>query len=257
MNSHTHRLEAAPDGDPAHRDAQEALPWLANGRLAGAELERVQAHVKACAACRAELALLHTLRAAVPVQDDHDVHDVLPGLDAERALARLLPQLDAPLPSAPESAAAQPTAAGTPAATLAATPAPVPLPPVRGWRATLAANDGRWLRAALALQCGAIAVLALLLARPADRADERAGAYRVLGAGTSAQGQLVVSFKPDTPERELRRIVLASGARVTGGPTVTGAWLLGTDEATATVAARLRADPAVTLAEPLGAEGQP
>ena len=47
----------------AHREAQAALPWLANGTLAGAELERVEAHVHGCGACRAELAMLHTLRA--------------------------------------------------------------------------------------------------------------------------------------------------------------------------------------------------
>jgi anti-sigma factor RsiW len=53
-----------PDDERAHREAQEVLPWLANGSLAGAELERVQAHLHACADCRADLALLHTLRAA-------------------------------------------------------------------------------------------------------------------------------------------------------------------------------------------------
>ncbi len=213
--------------DEAHREAQEVLPWLANGRLGGAELERVQSHVKLCAQCRADLAALHTLRGAEP-QD-------APELDMEGALARLLPQLDAPEPvPAADTAALKPT-----------------------WRARLAANDPTWLRLALAAQFCAIAVLAMLLARPSGSADAQGGDYRLLGAAPAVQHSLVVTFKADTPEHELRRIVLGSGARIVGGPTATGAWLLGTDQAPATVAARLHAEPAVTLAEPLATQGQP
>jgi len=205
---------------PAHREAQAALPWLANGTLAGAELERVQAHVHGCGACRAELALLHTLRAAGEAP--------MPDLDVDAALARLMPQLDAPqLQAASE--------------------------PVPGWRTRFAANDRSWLRVAVAMQCCAIAVLAGLLLRPAAPAEH----YHLLGASAGAQAGLIVAFKPDTPEQELRRIVLAGGARIVGGPTATGAWLLGTDAAPAAVAARLRQEPAVTLAEPLGAGGRP
>jgi hypothetical protein len=216
----------------AHQEAQEALPWLANGSLAGAELERVQAHVHGCAACRAELALLHTLRAADP--------GPVPGLDMEAALARLAPQLNPQLNS---QAPAMPVQADA-------------LPVQRGWRERFAANDRSWLRAAVAMQCCAIVVLAGLLLRPAAPGAQ-AGDYHVLGAAPSAKSGLIVMFKPDTPEHELRRIVLGSGARIVGGPTATGAWMLGADGQAAVVAARLRREPAVTLAEPLGAEGQP
>lgn len=212
----------------AHQEAQELLPWLANGSLSGTERERVQAHLQVCAACRAELSALHTLRAAGSA--------TVPGLDAEAALARLLPQLDAP------------------AAPAAASLAPV----LSRWRARLAANDRSWLRAAVALQFGAIAVLGALLARPAASPEAPADAYRLLGAADGVRGSLVVAFSPDTPEREVRRIVLASGARVVGGPTATGAWLLDTGDAPTAVVARLRAERAVTLAEALGgAQGRP
>lgn len=216
------------DVHAAHAEAQQALPWLANGTLAGTELERVQAHLQGCAACRADLAALHTLRAAGPGH--------APAADLEGALARLLPQLDAPAP-APAQAAA-------------------PLPPAPGWRARLAANDARWLRVAMGVQCAVIAALAALLLRPSAGVQED-GAYRVLGADRGSQGALVVTFRPDTPERELRRIVLDSGARIVGGPTVTGAWLLGTEGQPAAVAALLRAQPAVTLAEPMATESRP
>jgi anti-sigma factor RsiW len=204
----------------AHREAQDLLPWLANGSLAGDELARVEAHLGACAQCRADLDTLYTLRDAADAP--------LPDLDPEAALARLLPQLDAP------------------AVTTSAT-----LPAVPGWRARLAANDARWLRVAMGLQFCTIAVLTAMLVRP-DDAGVPPDAYRVLGADAASGNVVVVTFRPDTPERELRRIVSASGARIVGGPTVTGAWMLGSGDAADAVAARLRSQPAVTLAEPLG-----
>ena len=223
----------------AHRETQNLLPWFANGSLASTERERVQAHLQVCAACRAELATLHTLRAA---GEDH-----APDADPEPGLAALLARLDEP-----ETPAA-PAAAPTPAPALEP-PRPATVP---GWRARLAANDRTWLRAAVAAQFAAIAVLAGLLGRSAGGPEAPAGDYRVLGAAPAARSGLVVTFGPDTPERELRRIVLASGARVVGGPTATGAWLLDTAEPAGAVVARLRAEPAVTLAETLGAEGPP
>jgi hypothetical protein len=212
-----------PSIDALHLEAQDALPWLANGTLAGAELERVQAHVETCAHCRADLALLRTVHAAGPGPDLD--------FDPDRALARLMPQLDA---------------------------APVQDTPglLQRWRNRMAANDGAWLRAAVALQFCAIAVLAALLARPA--AHPETDNYRALGAaGANGMARVVVTFRPDTPEAELRRIVRASGARIVGGPTVTDAWLVGADGRLDPVLARLRAEPAVTLAEPLAVDRQP
>ena len=207
-----------------HLDAQDALPWLANGTLAGAELERVQAHIATCAQCRADLALLRTVHAAGPGPDLD--------FDPDRALARLMPQLDAP-----------PVQARTGL--------------LQRWRDRAAANDRTWLRAAVAFQFGAIAVLAALLARPSGQPDSPAS-YRVLGAaGANGMARVVVTFRPETPEAELRRIVRASGARIVGGPTVTDAWLVGADGRLDPVLARLRAEPAVTLAEPLVVDKQP
>lgn len=211
-----------------HRDAQEALPWLDNGALGGAEQERLRAHLRACACCRDDLALLQAVRAAGP--------GPAPDCDPERAWARMLPRLDAP--PAP--------AASPPGPTPADAPARRHTPP--------AANDRSWLRIAVALQCCLIAVLAALLLRP----DEGAR-YRGLGAPAVAEAGLVVVFRPETPERELRRIVRASGARVVGGPTAADAWLLALPEGgdAARALPRLRAEPAVVLAETLGAEGRP
>jgi anti-sigma factor RsiW len=138
----------------SHPEAQDALPWLANGTLAGTELERVQAHVASCADCRADLALMRALRAAGPGPELE--------LDPERALARLMPRLD----TAPVD-----DDVPMPCAVPAPQEAQQEVQPAHGllqrWRTRRAANDGTWLRAAVAAQFCAIAVLARLRAEPA------------------------------------------------------------------------------------------
>jgi hypothetical protein len=135
-------------------------------------------------------------------------------------------------------------------------PQTAPMPGILArWRARIAANDRSWLRGAVALQCCLIAVLAALLVRP-DQGRDAAMAYRGLGASAPVQAGILVVFRPDTPERELRRIVRASGAHLAGGPTAADAWLLDGGN-TAAVLARLRAEPAVELAEPLGTGARP
>ena len=47
--------------DGSHADAWLMLPWLANGRLAGAERLRVEEHVRGCALCTREVALQRRL----------------------------------------------------------------------------------------------------------------------------------------------------------------------------------------------------
>jgi hypothetical protein len=208
-----------------HKAAQEALPWLVNGSLDGIEAERLRAHLHSCARCREDVDLLQA------------VHDAgsgpAPACDVDRALARVLPRLDAaPLPT--------PAAAAPPVGVL------------ERWRARIAANDHGWLRYAVGLQACLIAVLALLLVRP----QQPDSAYRGLGASAPASARIVVVFRPETPERELRRIVRDSGGHLAGGPTASDAWLVdGAD--TRAVLASLRAEAAVVLAEPLAAETQP
>jgi hypothetical protein len=200
--------------DP-HAVAWELLPWLANGTLAGEELERVQAHLAQCAACRGRLEWERGLRAAGQPE---------PPLSARDAFAELRPRLG------PQQ--------------------------VRGgkrgrWAGLAAANDPRWLRGLAAVQLSVICVFGLILAMPIG--EDR---YRTLGAQPPPQGDIVVSFDPATPERELRRILQASGGRVVDGPTAGDAYVLAVAPAGAGPALRrLRAEPAVTLAEPLRAGG--
>lgn len=202
----------------SHERAQQLLPWLHASALDDTEFAAVQAHVAACAECQRELAWQARLRDAVPPDDK--------AFDAERALARLLPRLG---PQAP------------------------PMSVLQRWRRDVAANSA-WLRWSAAAQLAVIGVLAAMLARPgADPGD-----YRALGSARPAQGDLVLVFKPDTTEREIRRILQESGARVVDGPGATGAWVLALPAGQpAGALGRLRSEPAVALVQPLAAGSQP
>jgi|GEM_PF-487169 len=126
-------------------------------------------------------------------------------------------------------------------------------PRVQPWWRTPAANQPSWLRWAAAAQFVALVGLGALLLRPADEP-----AYRVLGSGTAASGNVVVMFQPNTSERELRRILQAQNARVVDGPTVTDAYLLSVPAASRDQALQaLRAEAAVKLAEPMDGGGTP
>jgi hypothetical protein len=97
-------------------------------------------------------------------------------------------------------------------------------------------------------------VLGLAVAWP----DTEPASYHALGARKAVQDNIVVGFDPSTPERELRRILQGSGARLVDGPTASDAYVLAVAPDDAGQALRrLRAEPAVTLAEPLSAVGGP
>ena len=203
-----------------HQALQDLLPWYASGSLGEAEALRVQEHLQLCAACRADLAWQRKLLVT---------EGPLPsGLDPERALARLMPQLDA--------------AAAT------------PVQPV-GLGARLRAWLGHtgWQGWAIAAQLGVIAVLAVQLLPRGE-----APAYQALGRGAASTPDLLVVFKADARLQDVQQLLQANGAQIIGGPTVTGAYMLDVDAGhRAELLSALRANPAVELAESLTAAGQP
>ncbi|MFL6709520.1 MAG: zf-HC2 domain-containing protein [Massilia sp.] len=138
-------------------------------------------------------------------------------LDVDAALARMLPRLEAP-------------------------PAQLPW-----WRRL----ERPWLAWLAGGQAVALAVLAMLLLSPfrlAPPAD-----YRALGAGGARSGELVIQFRADTTEAEMRRILQESGARIKDGPTAQGAFVLSAPGGDSrAVLQALRRERAVVLAETLG-----
>ncbi|MTV37386.1 zf-HC2 domain-containing protein [Duganella radicis] len=215
-----------------HQALQDLLPWYASGALSEAEAEQVQQHLQACSACRAELGWQRKLL---------ETEGPLPsGLDPERALARLMPQLDAE------------PAAFTRASAVAASPErqPSPLARLRAWL-----GGAGWQGWALAAQCAVIAVLAVQLL---PRAPAPAPEYRALGSGGATMPDVLVVFKPEARLQDVQRLMQDNRAQIVGGPTVTGAYMLDVDAGhQAQLLSALRAHPAVERAESLTAAGQP
>jgi hypothetical protein len=104
-----------------------------------------------------------------------------------------------------------------------------------------------WMPWALAAQLLVIAGLGVGLFRQDD-------GYRLLGAAAAPapEANLVVMFRDGASERQVQAVLRAQGARVVGGPTDANAWLVRAPAKNIEqVAAELRSDPAVELAEPL------
>lgn len=211
--------------DPAHRDASELLPWLVNGSLGGAERDSVERHVRECVTCRRELEAVRTLQAAT-ASEERD-----PAILS--ALARLRVRLDE------EEAGLL-----------------VRLRYVlgRGWRAAQP-----WVRGTLALQFGLILLLAGALAGTLLTGRSSPQLYHTLSdvaASLPSRSAVVVVFRADTTEQEIRRLLQRVDARVTDGPTSMGAYtLVVRADQRADVLALLRSDSAVMLAEPAPARG--
>jgi hypothetical protein len=113
----------------------------------------------------------------------------------------------------------------------------------------------RWTRRDAAPWLGWAVAAALLLVVFAALAPpaQRSARYHVLGASQAdARGDMVVIFRPETTERQMRDALNASNARLVDGPTSAEAYVLYTPPSHRTVAlAALRANPLVTLAQPI------
>jgi hypothetical protein len=173
-----------------HRAAEALMPWLLNGTLRPAERRRLEAHLRDCAVCRAELERQRSLFALYSTAASSE-----PAADGRAAFAHLSARLDAE----------------------AAAPARAPKP---AWGWPLLAG----------LQFCAIAALAWAVwaVRPESvPGASQVAAYRGLGSSSAAaDGDAIVLFVPDAPESELRHALQRAGARIVDGPTAAGAYVL-------------------------------
>jgi hypothetical protein len=98
----------------------------------------------------------------------------------------------------------------------------------------------------------ATAVAIVLAGASAIRTPPQAP-YRTLSAPPhSAPGNLVVVFRPDATETQIRLALRSAHARLVGGPTAADAYVLLAPQADREEAiSRLRGNPSVVLAEPI------
>lgn len=88
--------------------------------------------------------------------------------------------------------------------------------------------------------------------------QQRAPSYHTLSTPTAKSELLVVTFDPQTSEARLRELLRTNHARLVGGPSQTGAYLLSVPDENADAARqRLRHAPEVTLLENLDTGGSP
>lgn len=195
-----------------HWELQRLLPWYVTGRLDAAERARVEAHLAACEECQEEVRFERAL--SETVKD-------LP-LDAEVGWRRLERRLKAEPPRRTGMAASRMARTGV------------------AWAG--------WAVAACALAAAGIAFMARVPAQP-----PASGQYHALGAAQSVTpGNLVVMFRPETPERTIRAELTAVNARIVDGPTAADAYVLQVPAAQrAGALARLRVRPNIVLAEPV------
>lgn len=273
MNGRIFKLDIPP-----HRAVQELLPWYVTAQLNADDTAKVESHLHSCAQCQQDLQWERDLRAGATAGMAAAQPE---GVDMERALARLLPQLGAQ-DVVPETMSAPGPDASRPPANAKTSPANAQMsfPPAREsnsansaapqrqdnaqhpstsaplpWWRRAAANQPSWLRWAAAAQCVIIAGLLVLLARPDAPAE-----YRAMGAADAnpgaASANLVVMFQPDATEHALRAALQAQGARIVDGPTVTDAYLIAVPPSERVrVLQALRSDPAVKMAESIDSGG--
>ncbi len=205
--------------DSAHKEVRDLLPWFVMGTLDEGERRHVEEHLQACAACRGEVEWEQQLRAAN--------NAALPERDVDRAFAAMRARL--------------------PASTRKVS-----------WLERLmeSMRPRPWAGWALAAQAAVIVGLAVALwSRPTPIGPEE-HSYRALSRPVAAEpSRMVVAFAPQTPLAEMRRILLANGARIVDGPTAADAYILSIAPERAEAAVQqLRAEPSVLLVQSLEAK---
>ena len=201
-----------------HESVQKLLPWYINGTLSARETARVEAHLAECEECREDVAFERKLANGVASLQ-------LNADDGWKAMQARMAEV------VPDRLAAAPVR-------LLRRRVPV------GWAmvGTIAAS--------------VVLTVAVTGVKPAAMPQQT---YHALGSsGGASNGQVVVLFKPDTTEQQMRVILSAQGARLVDGPTQAGAYVLHFDDGDPAVAIKaLRESGQVMLAEPLANDGRP
>jgi anti-sigma factor RsiW len=201
-----------------HREAEELLPWYANGQLGDVDRAKVDAHLSSCPHCRQQLVferrLIDEFQAMVP--------------EVESGWARLRNRIQAPKPTHTLS-----RNASSPFAEL--------------W--------GLLRRPAVAAV--AAAQLAFVVIAGGVLISLGTPAYHTLGSASApAAGNVIVMFRADATEQQIRNVLKSAGASLVDGPTPANAYLLHVTPAQRQVALRkLQSDHVVKLAQPIDGGG--
>jgi anti-sigma factor RsiW len=223
----------ASDDSARHEEAWLSLPWLANGRLSQAERDKLEPHVRTCAACREELAFQRLL---CNVITEPDRVTYAPG----PSFRKLMDRIDGAAPPARKTR--EPDEAP-----------PIPMrrrinsdmslwrPPGLAWAATFI----------LAIGLGGVATSVYRSSQPLYRTHTDLPQARA--------NVLHISFDRSVTVGEAEEVVRKNGARVVEGPDSSGIVGVapGNRDDMRALATRLHADPRVRWIEPIPADNAP
>ena len=215
----------------SHEESWLMLPWLANGRLGGAERARLEQHVRGCRECAREV---EWQRLWCSTLTEPERVTYAPG----PSFRRLMERIDAEPP--------QRTSASVPA--LRAVRARAAWrPPGLAWAASFV----------LCVTLGTVALTAYRWSQPLYLTHTQPAA--------AVPGVLHIAFDRSLPIGEAEQLLISTGARVVEGPDATGVFGVAPVAAAATpradaaelraLAERLRGDPHVRWIEPLPGTG--
>jgi Putative zinc-finger len=223
-------MSRTPERSLEHREVSELIPWYVNARIGEGERQRVDAHLRVCAACRGELQLQQQVHAAMTAD---------PGVEyiPAASLKRLNERLDA-LQAAP--AAPQETA---------------PLPTQRSIR------WGQSMAASMLLMAAALSILGAGLWTHFQSRGRAADYYTVSSPVAHAPQEVIRAvFAPATTLTELQAMLDEAQLRIVSGPTEAGVYSLAANSrrSVSSSLALLRAHAgAVRFAEASGAAADP
>jgi anti-sigma-K factor RskA len=213
-----------------HEEVWLLLPWLANGRLTGAQRSQVEAHLRECEECRCEAATQQRIATLLTAPERVTY---APG----PSLRKLMQRIDAESSGAPAPRARAARWRST----------AVWRPPGLAWAATFT----------LAVGLGLLGATAYRWTQPL---------YATYTAASRPPAQVLhIAFERTLPIGDVEEALRASGAHVVEGPDARGIFGVAPLGATSAapamraLAARLRSDPRVRWVEPLSGttpEGQ-
>jgi hypothetical protein len=225
-----------PSTTSAHEESWLLLPWLANGRLAGAQRALVEEHLRECAACAEEAELQRHMCVALTAPERVTY---APG----PSLRKLMERIDGQAPAPTRLAAVPRTRAASSHLTAAWRP------PGFAWAASFLLTVG----------LGTLLVTAYQWSQPR---------YVTYTAQSPTPDVLHIAFDRSLPVGEVEQLLRSAGARVVEGPDSTGVFGV-TPSAVAehpagevspqlrALAARLRADARVRWIAPVSPETTP
>jgi hypothetical protein len=229
-------------GDRArHEEAWLALPWLANGRLSQAERDRIEPHLRECAACREELAFQRLL---CNVLTEPDRVTYAPG----PSFRKLMDRIDGTAPPARKIRERDRTAPVAPA------------PRARNGNT----NTSLWRPPGLAWAASFVLMVGLAgIITTAYRSSQPLYTTHTDAATHVAPNVVHIAFDRSVNIGQAEELLRSAGARIVEGPDSTGIFGVAPNTADTpdhagrgirVLSARLRADPRVRWVEPVAGD---